>query len=296
MGKTYYTWYASSDNGCFEDSDLKIFENKCDCYNDMRNAALEKMKWNTQFAEDFEDGVGIGYEVKFSPNKITHKSYSGTYTYEIHKLVEVDKKYGLTLYDEIFGMGKGKMWIVPDNRRNSHFYFNYDENEYSLLDMEGALTCKWRYQVWGDTYILIPMLTFQNTIEVGFHKYSETEFSRLVWLNTHNKGYDGVALVSVNADGRSISVANLLDIRNNGLANTLKNSVKTYHYESREDVEPIKNEELHWGERAWKKVKELPIRENTWKVIETEEFALWMDNEYGEMYLCKDDNIYKNSF
>lgn len=295
MGKTYYKWVASSDDGWFEDKEKSIFSSKEDCYNDMRNAALEKMKWNTQFAEDFEDGVGIGYEVTFSPDKITHKSYSGTYTYEIHKLVEVDKKYGLTLYDEPFGVEKGKMWIVPDNNTRLHLYFNYDENVYIPFDMQGALTCEWHSEVWGGAYILVPMLNSQNKIEVACRNRSDIEFSRLAWLNSH-EGYDGVVLVSVNADGRSISVANLRDIRNHGLAYTLKYSVKTYHYENREDVEPINGKKIHWGERAWEKVKELPIRENTWKVIETEEFALWMDNEYGEMYLCKDDNIYKASF
>ena len=57
----------------------------------MRNAALEKMKWNTEYREDFgdlEDGEYIGYKVRFSKEVIIHESYSGIYTY---KIVEVTK-------------------------------------------------------------------------------------------------------------------------------------------------------------------------------------------------------------
>jgi hypothetical protein len=57
----------------------------------MRNAALEKMKWNTEFDEDFDDvddSDYIGYKVKFSKDKIIHESYSGIYTYEIGRVYE----------------------------------------------------------------------------------------------------------------------------------------------------------------------------------------------------------------
>ena len=88
-----YKWIASSDDGCFEDESRQEFTSKRECYNDMRNAALEKMKWNTQYDVDFadllEDGY-IGYEVRFSRNKIIHASYSGVYTYEIKEVY--DKK------------------------------------------------------------------------------------------------------------------------------------------------------------------------------------------------------------
>ena len=56
----------------------------------MRNSALEKMKWNTQYEEDFHDVDGyIGYNVKFSQDKIIHESYSGVYTYEIKEIKEM---------------------------------------------------------------------------------------------------------------------------------------------------------------------------------------------------------------
>lgn len=77
-----FRWIASSNDGCFEDGSQEVFATREECYNDMRNAVLEKMKWNTDFHEDFEeDDDVIGYDVQFSRNKIVHTSYSGTYTY-----------------------------------------------------------------------------------------------------------------------------------------------------------------------------------------------------------------------
>ena len=86
-----YKWFAKSNDGAFEDESRKSFNTKQECYNDMRNAALEKMKWNTEFDEDFDDvddGDYIGYKVKFSKDKIIHESYSGIYTYEIKPVYE----------------------------------------------------------------------------------------------------------------------------------------------------------------------------------------------------------------
>lgn len=86
-----YKWFAESNDGAFEDESRKSFATKKECYNDMRNAALEKMKWNTEFDEDFddmEDGNYIGYNVRFSKDKIIHESYSGIYTYEIGRVYE----------------------------------------------------------------------------------------------------------------------------------------------------------------------------------------------------------------
>ena len=85
MDKKYY-WTAQSNDGAFDIESGKCFATKEECYNDMRNSALEKMKWNTEYYCDFadvKDGDYIGYEVKFYPNKIIHLSYSGTYTYEM---------------------------------------------------------------------------------------------------------------------------------------------------------------------------------------------------------------------
>lgn len=84
-----YYWIANSDDGAFEEDSIrdygKKFNTKKEAYDDMRNAALEKMKWNTEYDEDFEDNIPIGYTVNFmfARDRITHESYSGLYTYEI---------------------------------------------------------------------------------------------------------------------------------------------------------------------------------------------------------------------
>ena len=78
-----YKWVAKSDDGSFEDESRTTFSSKKSCYIHMRRNALLKMEWNTQYDEDFCDCDSIGYEVQFTPNSITHKSYSGVYTYQI---------------------------------------------------------------------------------------------------------------------------------------------------------------------------------------------------------------------
>lgn len=87
-----YKWIASSDDGNFEDESRQEFTSFKECYYDMRNAALEKMKWNTEFCDfyDIPNGGYIDYKVYFSIDKIVHKSYSGVYTYEIKEVY--DKK------------------------------------------------------------------------------------------------------------------------------------------------------------------------------------------------------------
>lgn len=82
-----FKWIARCSDGAFEDESEKFFTSKEECYNDMRNHALEKMKWNTEFYDfdDMTDGEFIGYDVKFMKDKIIHRSYSGLYVYEILK-------------------------------------------------------------------------------------------------------------------------------------------------------------------------------------------------------------------
>ena len=92
-----FTWVAKSDDGAFEDESRILFSTKEACYNDMRNAALEKMKWNTEFNEDYSDGTDtIGYEVYFSQDMIEHISYSGRYTYRIVEHPQ-NKEYEVSL-------------------------------------------------------------------------------------------------------------------------------------------------------------------------------------------------------
>lgn len=86
-----YSWKAKSDDGNYEAQSCRDFDTKKEAYNDMRNVALEKMKWNTDWADFFDmaEEDWIGYNVKFHQNYIIHESYSGIYTYEI---VEVREK------------------------------------------------------------------------------------------------------------------------------------------------------------------------------------------------------------
>lgn len=77
-------WVAFSNDGAYEAFSKGSFDNKKDCYNDMRNAVLEKMKWNTEYDEDFPyEGDAVGYKVHFTQDMIIHTSYSGTYVYKI---------------------------------------------------------------------------------------------------------------------------------------------------------------------------------------------------------------------
>lgn len=80
-----FYWLAESDDGSFTDISVGMFNTQKEAYEDMRNAALEKMKWNTEYDEDFYDVDAIDYEVVFYKDKIIHSSYSGEYTYTIHK-------------------------------------------------------------------------------------------------------------------------------------------------------------------------------------------------------------------
>ncbi len=118
-----YSWKASSNDGSYEAQSCRFFDTREEAYNDMRNEALEKMKWNTEW-EDVEEYDTIGYEVHFSRNKIVHESYSGIYTYEIveiHDKVKlhdrewevIDKFEPREMYDWLIAIfdAVGEMWM-----------------------------------------------------------------------------------------------------------------------------------------------------------------------------------------
>ena len=93
-----FTWKAKNNESGWTDGpvapngDPIVFDTQDECYSHMRSAALNKMKWNTEW-EDFESteekddltvsAESIGYDVRFYPHKIVHVSYSGKYVYEI---------------------------------------------------------------------------------------------------------------------------------------------------------------------------------------------------------------------
>lgn len=78
-----YKWVAESNDKVYYETSRE-FDSRVDAYNDMRDAVLQKMEWNTDYEEDFEnDNEYLEYKVIFSRNEIIHKSYSGKYTYRI---------------------------------------------------------------------------------------------------------------------------------------------------------------------------------------------------------------------
>lgn len=83
-----YRWTAKSDDGSYED-ESEVFATEKECYLNMRDAVLEKMKWNTEY-EDVNECVDvydyIDYHVKFNEKWAVHKSYSGTYLYKVEKV------------------------------------------------------------------------------------------------------------------------------------------------------------------------------------------------------------------
>ena len=109
-----YKWVAYCHDWAFEDKSNGTFEDENECYYDMRNAALEKMKWNTNIEDgdfeycqnDYTDG--ITYEVHFAKKMIVHKSYSGTYVYLMLEEDEPDSYFDVfskERVEELKGLG-----------------------------------------------------------------------------------------------------------------------------------------------------------------------------------------------
>ena len=92
IGKVKYKWVAECSDGAFNDESRELYQTKEECYCYMRDAALEKMKWNTEYNQDFDNEEdSIGYKVSFSQNEIVHTSYSGTYTYKIVEVTAMEE-------------------------------------------------------------------------------------------------------------------------------------------------------------------------------------------------------------
>lgn len=114
-----YMWIASSDDGAFEDKSQQPFNSPKDAYNDMREHALNKMKWNTQYDEDFnEEEPEIGYEVTFTKDTIIHKSYSGTYTYKVKEYQEETTARIIIDFD-LVAPDKETLELIEDNIRQA---------------------------------------------------------------------------------------------------------------------------------------------------------------------------------
>ena len=90
-----FKWVAFSHDWSYEVGSETTFTTKDGCYNDMRTAVLNKMRWNTEYNEDFADGTdAISYKVWFEQGMIVHQSFSGTYVYLI-----VNEDENPTYYD-----------------------------------------------------------------------------------------------------------------------------------------------------------------------------------------------------
>lgn len=88
-----YKWIGCSNDYSYEEKSKVVFNSKKDCYNSMRDAVLNKMKWNTEYDEDFvHKDDAVGYEVRFTQDMIVHSSFSGCYVYKII-LEEENPKY-----------------------------------------------------------------------------------------------------------------------------------------------------------------------------------------------------------
>lgn len=124
-----YKWVAESNDRSFEDESRQEFTSKEECYNDMRNAALEKMKWNTEFT-DCDENDTLGYKVHFSQNKIIHESYSGVYTYEIKEINSM-KKIELTEEQVNMVAHALKTTIIVNQESIDRMYEVCGENEYT---------------------------------------------------------------------------------------------------------------------------------------------------------------------
>lgn len=81
--KKMYKWVCESNISYFTDESKEVFESKEDCYNDMRDAALKKMKWNGEYICNVAYSSFLDYEVRFNRNKIILKNYNGEGVYEI---------------------------------------------------------------------------------------------------------------------------------------------------------------------------------------------------------------------
>lgn len=106
VGPVKYKWVAFSNDGAYEVSSDATYESKKECYDDMRDAVLKKMKWNTEYDEDFDyEDSAVNYEVRFAQEMIIHESFSGVYVYKIVK--EKDKVTIKDIFTPEF-----KEWLV----------------------------------------------------------------------------------------------------------------------------------------------------------------------------------------
>lgn len=134
-----YSWEAKSNDGSYEAQSCRFFDTKEEAYNDMRNEALEKMKWNTEFY-DVEEEDTLGYSVHFSKNKIVHESYSGIYTYEIVEVYDSVKLHDRT-WEEIDSFTPRDMhdWLIATFDVVGEMWMNNYDGYIVLIEPSGRI-------------------------------------------------------------------------------------------------------------------------------------------------------------
>ena len=92
-----YRWTAHSSDKSWSDRSQGAFDTQEECYMDMMNHAVDKMKWNIEWDDIVYDSSGkcelidgimtydtsIYYGLTVTSDTIIHTSYSGTYIYSI---------------------------------------------------------------------------------------------------------------------------------------------------------------------------------------------------------------------
>ena len=132
-----FKWICECSDGAYYEECNKGFATKKECYEDMRDAALKKMKWNTEYDEDLDEECPIGYKVSFAKDEITHESYSGIYTYRIvdatlkQYRVEIPfmgtMTYEVEAYTEDEAREKGNILLWKDSNENIALNASFDD-------------------------------------------------------------------------------------------------------------------------------------------------------------------------
>ena len=141
-----YKWAGYSHDTAYQVSSEKLFDSEEECYNDMRNAALEKMKWNTEYSEDYNDtDDAVTYKVYFNTWMIAHSSYSGVYVYLILNEYE-SAEYCDVFSDTVVGIlsdydiaNSRDIDQIKENKRPYLYGRKWDIVK--LDDIEHALAC-----------------------------------------------------------------------------------------------------------------------------------------------------------
>ena len=93
MKKEKYIWGAFCSDGSWTDRSDVVFETLKECYDNMRDAALNKLHYNTEIDEMPEDEGPVYWKLTFDGENRTivlHSEICGTYTY---KVIEVTNQY-----------------------------------------------------------------------------------------------------------------------------------------------------------------------------------------------------------